>query len=90
MSEIYGWTGKILRVNLSSGETSTIDRKTKSSVSEANTMKYVPDFIGGLGVASRIAWEELSPGVSEFDEENLLFIMVGREHWLQAQDVLKS
>ena len=77
MSEIYGWTGKILRVNLSSGETSTIDRKTKSSVSEANTMKYVPDFIGGLGVASRIAWEELSPGVSEFDEENLLFIMVG-------------
>ena len=77
MSEIYGWTGKILRVNLSSGETSTIDRKTKSSVSEANTMKYVPDFIGGVGIASRIAWEELSPGVDAFDPENMLFIMVG-------------
>lgn len=66
MSEIYGWTGKILRVNLSSGEVSTID-----------TMKYVPDFLGGVGIASRIAWEELSPGVDAFDPENLLFIMVG-------------
>ena len=66
MSEIYGWTGKILRVDLSSGETSTVD-----------TMKYVPDFIGGVGIASRIAWEELSPGVGAFDPENLLFIMVG-------------
>jgi len=66
MSEIYGWTGEILRVNLSSGEISIID-----------TMKYVPDFIGGLGIASRIAWEELSVGVDAFDEENLLFIMVG-------------
>ena len=66
MSEVYGWTGKILRINLSSGETSTID-----------TMKYVPDFIGGVGIASRIAWEELSPGVDAFDPENLLFIMVG-------------
>jgi len=66
MSDIYGWTGKILRINLSSGDTSTID-----------TMKYVPDFIGGVGVASRIAWEELSPRVGAFDPENLLFIMVG-------------
>jgi len=40
-------------------------------------MKYVPDFIGGLGVASRIAWEELSPGVDAFDPENMLFVMVG-------------
>ena len=66
MSEIYGWTGRILRVDLSSGEISTID-----------TMKYIPDFIGGVGVASRIAWEELSPGVGAFDPGNLLFIMVG-------------
>ena len=66
MSEIYGWTGRILRVDLSSGETSLVD-----------TMKYVPDFIGGLGIASRIAWEELSPGVDAFDPENMLFVMVG-------------
>lgn len=66
MSEIFGWTGRILRVNLSSSEISSVD-----------TMKYVPDFIGGLGIASRIAWEELSPDVDAFDPENMLFVMVG-------------
>lgn len=66
MGEIYGWTGEILRVDLSSGEVSAVD-----------TMKYAPDFIGGVGMASRIAWEELSPGVDGFDPENLLFFMVG-------------
>ena len=66
MSDICGWTGKILRVDLSLSEISTLD-----------TMEYVPDFIGGLGVASRIAWEELSPGVDAFDPENILFIMAG-------------
>ncbi len=62
----YGWTGKILRVDLSAGESTTID-----------TMRYVPQFIGGLGIAARIAWEELPPGVGAFDPENMLFIMVG-------------
>ncbi len=62
----YGWTGRILRVDLSAGEVSTTD-----------TMRYVPAFIGGLGVAARIAWEELRPGVGPFDPENMLFIMVG-------------
>ena len=66
MSEVYGWAGKILRVDLSSDEVSTVD-----------TMRYVPDFIGGLGVASRMAWEELSPGIDAFAPENMLFVMVG-------------
>jgi aldehyde:ferredoxin oxidoreductase len=66
MSEPCGWTGKILRVDLSSGETSTID-----------TMRYVPDFVGGAGVAARLAWEELSPGLDPFDPENRLYIMAG-------------
>ncbi len=66
MNEIYGWTGKILRVDLTSNDISTVD-----------TMKYALDFIGGVGIASRIAWEELSPGIDAFDPENLLFIMVG-------------
>jgi aldehyde:ferredoxin oxidoreductase len=65
-NEIYGWTGSILRIDLSTGESSTID-----------TTRYVPAFVGGLGVAARIAWEELRPGVGPFDPENMLFIMVG-------------
>ncbi|MBD3182695.1 hypothetical protein GF312_10405 [Candidatus Poribacteria bacterium] len=66
LSKAYGWTGEILRVDLTRGEISTVD-----------TMEYVPDFIGGIGIASRIAWEELSPGVDAFDPENMLFVMVG-------------
>jgi aldehyde:ferredoxin oxidoreductase len=64
--DIYGWTGKILRIDLTAGDYTFVD-----------TMQYVPKFIGGLGVAARIAWEELKPGIDAFDPENLLFIMVG-------------
>jgi aldehyde:ferredoxin oxidoreductase len=63
---MYGWTGKILRVDLSSGTTSTID-----------SSKYVPKFIGGLGVAYRIAWEEIPRGTGAFDPENRLMIVNG-------------
>jgi aldehyde:ferredoxin oxidoreductase len=63
---MYGWTGKILRVDLSSGETSTMD-----------TERYVPDWVGGVGIAARIAWEELEPGVGAFDPENMMFVMIG-------------
>jgi aldehyde:ferredoxin oxidoreductase len=40
-------------------------------------MDYVPRHVGGLGVAARIAWDELRPGIGPFDPENLLFLMVG-------------
>ncbi|MDP2948267.1 MAG: aldehyde ferredoxin oxidoreductase N-terminal domain-containing protein [Chloroflexota bacterium] len=63
---MYGWTGKILRVDLSSGRVSHID-----------TSRYVPQLLGGLGVAAGIAWDELKPGVGPFDPENLLMVMVG-------------
>ena len=66
MDEIYGWAGNLLRVDLSSGKTWTTE-----------TADYVPDFVGGVGIASRIAWEELSPGIDAFDPENMLFMMVG-------------
>ena len=66
MPETYGWTGRILSVDLTSGELSHLD-----------TMQYVPEYIGGLGIAAKIAWDELRPGVGAFDPENLLMIMVG-------------
>ncbi|MBM3187727.1 MAG: aldehyde ferredoxin oxidoreductase, partial [Chloroflexi bacterium] len=66
MAQLYGWTGKILRVDLSNGAVSTTD-----------TAAYVSQFIGGLGMAARIAWDELKPGVDAFDADNMLFIMVG-------------
>jgi len=63
---VYGWTGRILKVDLTRGEASTID-----------TADYVPHYMGGLGVAARIAWDTLKPGIDAFDPENPLFLMVG-------------
>ena len=66
MTETCGWTGKILRVNLSKEKFTTIE-----------TMKYAPTLIGGLGIAAMIEWEEVGPNVGPFDPENRLMLMVG-------------
>jgi aldehyde:ferredoxin oxidoreductase len=66
MNARYGWTGRLLRVDLTSGD-----------IHEEETARYVPAYVGGLGVAARIAWEELRPGTGPFDEDNLLMIMAG-------------
>jgi aldehyde:ferredoxin oxidoreductase len=66
MAEIYGWTKKILRVDLSKEKITTLD-----------TMKYAPALIGGLGVSAMIAWEEIPPDVGPFDPDNRLMLMVG-------------
>ena len=66
MKKVCGWIGHILRVNLSTGRISTIC-----------TLDYVPQYIGGRGIAARIAWDELPGAVGPFDPENLLLIMTG-------------
>ena len=66
MSHLYGWTGRILRVYLCTGQMSTMD-----------TMDFAPAFAGGVGIAARIAWQELSPWMDAFDPGNPLFIMTG-------------
>ncbi len=63
---LYGFAGKILRVNL-----------TTSEVSDIPTEKYVPEYIGGRGVATRIYWEEVPPEVEALDPENKLIFMTG-------------
>jgi len=66
MDNNCGWTGKILRVDLSRGKITIID-----------TMRYVPKFIGGLGVAAMMAWEEIGPCVGPLEPENRLMLMTG-------------
>ena len=61
MEKIYGWCGKILKVDLSHGR-----------ITELNTMDYAGRFLGGRGIASRIYWEEVGSDVSAFDPENRL------------------
>jgi aldehyde:ferredoxin oxidoreductase len=63
---LHGWCGKILKVDLSNGRTSTMD-----------TMPYADQFLGGRGIATRIYWEEVPPSTGAFDPENRLIFMTG-------------
>lgn len=63
---MYGWTGKILEIDLSTENTSQID-----------TQKYSGKYIGGRGIASRIYWERVRPQTGAFDPQNHLILMTG-------------
>ena len=65
-SEIYGWCGKILKVDLN-----------ESRISELDTMDYAELFLGGRGIATRLYWDEAEPGIGAFDPENPLILMSG-------------
>jgi len=63
---IYGYAGKILRADLSSGSASTV-----------STIDYSDRFLGGRGIAARIYWDEVTPEISAFDAENRLIFISG-------------
>ncbi|MCI5773588.1 MAG: aldehyde ferredoxin oxidoreductase [Erysipelotrichaceae bacterium] len=60
-----GWTGNILRVNLTTGKITTED-----------SSKYY-DYIGGTGFGDRIMFEEVPVGTKPYDEANKVVIAVG-------------
>jgi aldehyde:ferredoxin oxidoreductase len=62
----FGWTGKILDVDLTAGTTGVRD-----------TMAYARDYIGGRALASRIAWEEIPAGIDAYDPENRIIVATG-------------
>ena len=66
MSELYGYVGSIVRINL-----------TESTCELIPTSKYVPKYIGGRTVCNRIFWDEVAPGTGAFDPENKLIYMTG-------------
>ena len=66
MEKTYGWTGRLLRVELPSGRANT----TKSN-------DYTEDFIGGRMLASRLYWDEVARTCGAFDPENVLMIVPG-------------
>jgi aldehyde:ferredoxin oxidoreductase len=61
-----GYMGKILHVDLSN-----------SKISEIPTRHYAEKYLGGRGLASRLYWEKVTPGVKAFDPENRLIFMSG-------------
>jgi len=62
----YGYAGKMLRVDLSSG-----------SMTHMPTMNYANSFLGGRGIAAKIYWDEVSPQIDAFDPDNRLIFMTG-------------
>jgi len=60
-----GTLGRLVRVDLTSGR-----------ICQDDASRYA-DFVGGVGVASRIYLEEVDPGVGAFDPENPLIFMTG-------------
>jgi len=65
-SEIKGWCGKILKIDL-----------TTHGITEFETMAYAGRFLGGRGIATRIYWEEFEPEVGAYDPQNCLIFMSG-------------
>lgn len=60
-----GWTGKMLRVNLTTGATST-----------ESSEKYF-DYIGGKGMANRILYDEVPAGTNPLDEASKVIFAAG-------------
>ena len=62
-----GYTGKLLRVNLTSG-------KIKE---ESMKEEWAEKYLGGAGIASRILYDELKPGIDPLGPKNKTLIMTG-------------
>ncbi len=62
-----GWAGKILRVNLTTGEIT----------SEPLNMKWARDYVGGRGLATKYFFEEVPHNVDPLSPENKLIFATG-------------
>jgi len=62
-----GWTGKILRINLT---------KRKTAIQKFDS-KFALNWLGGRGFAAKILWDELKPGTDAFSPENRLIFATG-------------
>jgi aldehyde:ferredoxin oxidoreductase len=60
-----GWTGKILRVDLSTGAITTVD-----------TINY-KDYLGGTGFGWKVLWDEVPAGTKALSKENKIIFGVG-------------
>jgi len=62
-----GWTGQILRVNLT----------TKTFRVETFTEEFAHKWIGGRGFAAKILYDELKPGIDPLGPDNKFIVAVG-------------
>ena len=66
MAPSYGWVGRLLRINLT-------ERKWVIESLDP----YLRTFIGGIGIGSKIFFEEVSPKVGSLDPENKIIFASG-------------
>jgi len=64
---MFGWAGKLLRVNLNDG----IISKEDLNIEDAK------NYLGGRGLGSKILTDEVDPSVEPFSSENKLIFMAG-------------
>ena len=62
----FGWTGNILKIDLSNRKTSTVPTET-----------YARSFIGGRGISVKMMYDQIDPKISIFDPGNDLFFGPG-------------
>lgn len=67
MSIEGGWTGCVLRVNLTRGEVRR----------EALDPRLARDYVGGRGIGARLLWDEVDPEIDPLSPENLLVFATG-------------
>jgi aldehyde:ferredoxin oxidoreductase len=63
---VHGWMGKMLVIDLSTGDVATRD-----------TLPYLENYLGGRALAARIAWEEIPAGIDAYDPQNCIIITTG-------------
>jgi len=61
-----GWAGKILRIDVGNRSAEVIQ-----------TSHYSEKFLGGLGIAAKIAWDEIAPATGALDPKNKLIFASG-------------
>ncbi len=64
---MFGWMGKILRVNLT---------EHKYAIEDLDE-DLARDYIGGRGLATKILYDEIDPAIDAFDPENKLIFATG-------------
>lgn len=65
--EWYGFVGKTLRVNLTNGKV----------LKESLNREFAHKFLGGVGYAAKVLWDELKPGVDPLSPENKFIMITG-------------
>ncbi len=63
---IFGWTGKILHINLSNSE-----------IKKESSLPYIRKYIGGRILAARLAWQYIPQNTGPFDDSNCIIIATG-------------